>query len=937
MKMKKKLTINTLALGNLKQRRKQYTTMILSIFLAMVFTSGIMFFISSMFLSMNEYSRNSLGGQDGFYIDADESVLSEGKEKGVFSDYGLAHIIGYAVGESSVNDIWMNSEGTQITYKETDDTLNQKGGISVGWLDSNARTISRIKLLEGTYPEKDGEIAIESSMLRRLGFKAKVGDKITLTLYPQNEIGVIDKPVKKTYTLTGIVSDKYVNFENYLTDSAEIPCAFVAENTQTEIGGKERLVAYYNQPVDKNNINRLYSFFNSKNLDIGKLEAIAGNSETYLFWNDNSSTNLVFATVFATVLAIASCVAIVNAFNSNLQGRKKQIGMLKAIGATKRQIINIFGREAFIISLISTPLSLLASYFGVKLIIHLISNKLVFVPNLPVLLGCGTFSVMCVMLASLIPLLSVSSISPVQSIRDISITRRMKKRKIKSQKEFDTPKLIAKRNLVFYRSKQCVVSIFLTITIFISCFGFSMVKDFKNDSNYELTYDYQLTLQGEDWSLFSNYSESNYGYSENDKLDILSSEYVKEVVSMNNCTALVNTDSFSDYMKTLNMTGISFYDLDSSNYTSDNIQKIYDGSTEFYRNEYISLKDNLGFDCELFPVKINGTDKALIEKLKPSVIDGKINYDKLNSGEEVILVAPQEATLNVGNDFGSIGIETDSNAPRSKDETYYKTTYCDYKAGDKIDVSILSTQGNNQDNIPNKNNTAVNNKTVTIGAIISDYPPVLSDSGFYWQNNFNFITTTMGMNQFINGKKYVNINVYLNSECNDDIDTKLSTEFEQIADSVKWGRLSSKYGFENERRRMENSVNLAMISVIVLMMSISASIINNSLTSRIRESKKEMGTLRAVGASQKELVNSYIRQLLSMFGWGIGIGFGIYLVAFCIVNAYRKYLAVELMLPFEIWQTVIACAVFFAICSINLWLRIKSEMKNSIVENIREL
>ena len=40
-------------------------------------------------------------------------------------------------------------------------------------------------------------------------------------------------------------------------------------------------------------------------------------------------------------------VVIVNAFNSNLKERKKQIGMLRAVGATKRQIISIFGREAF--------------------------------------------------------------------------------------------------------------------------------------------------------------------------------------------------------------------------------------------------------------------------------------------------------------------------------------------------------------------------------------------------------------------------------------------------------------------------------------------------------------------------------------------------------------------------------------------------------------
>ena len=41
---KKKLTVNRLAMGNLKARKKQYTLMIIGIVLAMIFTSAAMFF-----------------------------------------------------------------------------------------------------------------------------------------------------------------------------------------------------------------------------------------------------------------------------------------------------------------------------------------------------------------------------------------------------------------------------------------------------------------------------------------------------------------------------------------------------------------------------------------------------------------------------------------------------------------------------------------------------------------------------------------------------------------------------------------------------------------------------------------------------------------------------------------------------------------------------
>ena len=124
-----------------------------------------------------------------------------------------------------------------------------------------------------------------------------------------------------------------------------------------------------------------------------------------------------------------------------------------------------------------------------------------------------------------------------------------------------------------------------------------------------------------------------------------------------------------------------------------------------------------------------------------------------------------------------------------------------------------------------------------------------------------------------------------------------------------------------------------MIAIVILFFSICASIVNNALTAKIRQSKREIGTLRAVGASVKEITQSYIRQLLSMFGWGCGIGFGGYIIG----NAIIKYAIENINLSFEIWQAALIVALLFLICSINLYAKIKKEMKNSIVENIREL
>lgn len=75
---------------------------------------------------------------------------------------------------------------------------------------------------------------------------------------------------------------------------------------------------------------------------------------------------VALAALLAAVLMIASCVGIVNAFGTNLNDRKQQIGMLRTVGATKRQIISIYGRESTILTLICVPASLAVSFLRLR-------------------------------------------------------------------------------------------------------------------------------------------------------------------------------------------------------------------------------------------------------------------------------------------------------------------------------------------------------------------------------------------------------------------------------------------------------------------------------------------------------------------------------------------------------------------------------------------
>ena len=193
------------------------------------------------------------------------------------------------------------------------------------------------------------------------------------------------------------------------------------------------------------------------------------------------------------------------------------------------------------------------------------------------------------------------------------------------------------------------------------------------------------------------------------------------------------------------------------------------------------------------------------------------------------------------------------------------------------------------------------------------------------------------MNTFSESARYLELEAFVNDgvEINDDIEEEITAFLQPFVDKYS-GDLRSNYAWYRKDVEQNTQMYIAMISVIILGFVICGSIVNNALTASIRERKKEIGTLRAVGADMKVLVSSYIRQLLSMFAYGYGIGFGAYIILLIVFYIMDKATGSG-KVPFNPWITIILSVILFAICSFNLWAKIRKEMKNSIVENIREL
>ena len=934
---KKKLTYNSLALGNLKNRKKQYTLLIIGIILSMTLSSSFTFFVSSAITSALETHNFLYGKQSEIMVytatnDEIEAHLNKNAEK-----HGYAHIVGRITTVGSETNI----------------------GTNVCWLDNDAKELYYQSLVEGRMPVAENEIAIEKSALTRLGIDYKLNDKILFDFYIQNADQLKEEPIKKEFTLVGILNDKKSNIEKqtYSTD-IHIPAAFVMDNTKVEIGGKEALHCFILSKSE--GITQEYvALVKNARQDYYTNDGIGwyttGGYEINFTIADTFGINAPYLLilVFVAVLSIAANIGIVNAFSTNLKERKKQIGLLRSVGATKRQIIKIYGKETFILCLICTPVSILISIGAVALSVGTFGENFIFKPSWWVLPLSAFLSILIVTLSSFIPLFSASRITPMQAIRNISLNRKIKTKKIKTQKEFDTSKLLATRNIKLYKSKQVLTSIILAIAVFGSLFGFSLAGGIEAqgatiDADYEINSYMEYGTKH-----LANYDWMRYGVAENDVQEILSNSFVESVQGRKETNGYIEVEKLTDYLKLCNYaTDVYPETVDGVVITEENYEKYQETPIEM-----AAVIEKANITTPILPLDFLALSEEYFDISKETVMDGKIDIDKLNSGEEVILVLPKTLELTTYHyvfeeeKYGFSDLSVNAVPAEIPDEKITVLNSAEltteFKVGDKIKLGWVMSNTENQPITyaeegaePEISSEPFDHekieKEVTVGAIIYEYSGII-ETLFNRRCEPCVLTTTDGLNTFTKNVPYEHIEIKLNTSCTEEMNKELRNQFDRLF-AGQDAYIVSLYEMEKDNALTVKTMYIVITAIVILLFTLCGSMINNALTARIRESKKEIGTLRAVGASTKEISNSYIRQVLSVLSVGTLTGtivFGIFYAIYYLVFISYGDKPDDFILT--LWETLVGLIALVISCVLNVYLKVRKEMKHSIVENIREL
>lgn len=304
----------------------------------------------------------------------------------------------------------------------------------VGGVDQEFCDVMSICLTTGRLPETPDEILVPEHV-ENAGLIYRIGDQITLQL-------------GERFSDEGAHLQHFNHLHSGIFGSESIDVT--GERTFTVVG-------FYKRPGFESVENPAYTFLTVKNnsgtedvyfktKDISAIKGVieAGfsdhlsdvNAELMRYTgNSNDSVKkmlLGVGAVLCGVIAFVSVSLIYNAFSISLGERTKQFGLLKSIGATKKQIRMIVFMETALLCVISIPLGLMIGCFGVWGVLTFLqpafrvmqsessavhSVDIVFYVEPMYLVAAAGVGIVTVMIAAFIPAWRANRLSPIESIR----------------------------------------------------------------------------------------------------------------------------------------------------------------------------------------------------------------------------------------------------------------------------------------------------------------------------------------------------------------------------------------------------------------------------------------------------------------------------------------------------------------------------------------
>lgn len=538
--------LNKLTIKNLKLNKKRTIVTIIGIILSVALITAVSTIYASGVKSLINFEIYEKGNFHVAFYNVPNEEIQTFKNNRAIEEINITKNIGYA-------NIDSKNEYKPYAYIKA---FTQK----------SLENLS-IKLVEGRMPENENEILIPTHLKTNGRIDYQIGDTITLEVgkrvdnegheltqnNPYNPVNMTETTVDmetgkeetnyiekseekiidtatKTYKIVGIIERPASNIEDYIAPGYTL----ITYTDEKNFEGNVDLYILYNDKSLKNiykitaNIleidedlfekaytgvsNATYEEFEKINEELSKSKYEINVNEYLISLETNPISGSgvgglgIVAGIVITIIITTSVFCIKNSFDISITEKIKQYGMLKSIGATKKQIKKNVFYEATILGMIGIPLGILSGFVASYILI-IISNyylkdmlsdglKLIFSFSYIAIIIAILLGIVTIYLSAFRSASKASKTSPIDSIRNSSNIKINKK-------SLKCPKIInklfgiggeisyknLKRNKKKYRTTT--ISIVVSVTVFIALFSFmriafDMVENELNISEYNV-------------------------------------------------------------------------------------------------------------------------------------------------------------------------------------------------------------------------------------------------------------------------------------------------------------------------------------------------------------------------------------------------------------------------------------------------------------------
>lgn len=227
------------------------------------------------------------------------------------------------------------------------------------YVDKTGMELYKISLARGDFPRQEDEIVVSPGILKELNQQGDIGDTITVP-YQIFRGGELDLTQQKEFRICGFFEDSDENYEKR-TYTALISEAFLEE----EIPKDEIVYRFLFQigDEDKPTTDEIEDKIKNVAKQFGIPENEININQDYLIANYVDPVIIPAIVLIMVIIMLAGVITIYSIYYVSMNQRIQEFGRMKAIGATKRQVRQIVLREGLCVAVFMVPAGLLAGTF----------------------------------------------------------------------------------------------------------------------------------------------------------------------------------------------------------------------------------------------------------------------------------------------------------------------------------------------------------------------------------------------------------------------------------------------------------------------------------------------------------------------------------------------------------------------------------------------